>query len=339
MTDHADDPLFDALRAANPVPTPPLPSADADQLLQEILMSDPTSPSQRDFGPAPTKDELTPRRNRTRRFALTGAAAATAAVVGFGAVALAPGSSTPAQAAMVSAAEDTEAVRSGTAIVTVDTSVDERLDDLVLVTAFDGSDLSATLETGSLGVDFGGDPEVRLVDGVIYLSIVDGQWFSVEDPRITDLVAASGLPVDIRNDLSRAIVELVESASDVEELESGHFTATVSVDEIRRIAENYPTLGLYSDSVLNDNVLNDSVLNEKELDADVGEHRVAIDLVLDDAGLIDVVTIGTSAVDPDTDEAIDGSIRIDLNDLGTPQTIDAPADATPMDLAALLGSD
>ncbi len=313
-------------------------------------MSDPTSPSEirtqtfgapesRGFGPAPTKDELTPRRHRTRRFALTGAAAATAAVVGFGAVALAPGSSTPAQAAMVSAAEDTEAVRTGTAIVTVDTSVDERLDELVLVTVFDGSDLSATLETGSLGFDFGGDPEVRLVDGVIYLSIADGEWFSVEDPRITDLVATSGLPVDIRNDLSRGIVELVKTASDVEELEPGHFTATVSVDEIRRIAENYPTLGLYSDRVLNDSAINEKVLDDSDLPADIGEHRVAIDLVLDEAGLIDVVTIGTSAIDPDTAETVDGSIRIDLNDLGTPQTIEAPADATPMDLAAMLGSD
>ncbi len=339
----SNDPL-DQLRAANPVPAP-LPSSAlptsgqrADALFKEITMTDPTianpAVTNREFGPAPTKDQIAPRRGKAprsktgRRFALTGVAAATAAAVGFSVVALAPGSTTEAEAAMISAAQGTEAARAGTAIITVNADADGEQHEIVLTTAFDGSDLSATLDAADMGLELGGSPEVRIVDGSIFLSLGDGNWYSVDDPKIADLLSASGLPVNIRNDLSSGIVELVKTADNVEEVEPGHFRATVTVDDARRLAKDFPSLGLYTDQV--------TQFGADDLPAEVANQPLNIDLVLDDAGLIDVVTIGAAAVDPDSGEPATGSIRIDLNDLGTTQTIEAPANAQPMDLGSFL---
>lgn len=359
MTDDATtEELLAQLRAADPVPQPADPTrqgaapsaAHAASLFEEITMSDPTlsdptltdpttnatsADDLRDFGPAPQRDELAPKRTG-RRLAWTGVAAATAAVVGFGAVSLGPGSTSEVQAAMISAAENTEAARAGTAIITVSSDLGDRapmganLDELVLTTAFDGSDLMASLDTADLGMPIGGSPEVRIVDGVIYLSLGDSTWYSVEDARIVDLLTTAGLPVDIRNDLSQGIVELVKSAENVEEIEPGHFRATVTVEEARRLAEDFPSLGLYTDRALTET---------DELPAEIAEQPLEIDLVLDSEGLIDVVTIGATLDDPDSTESLRGSIRIDMNDLGTAQAIEAPADAEPIDLGSFLGED
>ncbi len=343
-TDHPDP--LDALRAANPSPADnPVTGLPLDRarLFQEITMSpadptastspEPTAPEPaRSFGPAPTRDELEPRRRvRTgRRFALTGVAAATAVAVGFGVVALVPGSTSAAEAAVVKAAQATEASDAGTAVITVDLEgLDGRADgfspgSLVLSTAFDGSDLSARLDgdqAGSFG--FGGAPEVRVVDGVIYLDIGDGTWYSVDDPNLATLLSTVGLPVDIRSDLSSGIVELVTSADDVQDLGSGRYRATVTVEEARRLADAYPSLGLYTDRML---------------PAEVAQQPLQIELVLDGSGLIDVVTIGTALTDPD-DPSITatGSITIDFNDLGVDQDIVAPLGAEPLDLGSMLG--
>lgn len=349
-----DDELLGRLRSVNPIPEPADPTTrsttpsvtHAATLFEEITMSDPSlsdpslsdpnqsDPTVRDFGPAPQRDELAPKRTR-KRMAWSGVAAATAAVVGFGVVSLGPGSTTEVQAAMVSAAESTEAARSGTAIITVSSDLGDRapmgvdLDELVLTTSFDGSDLQASLDAADLGLPIGGSPEVRIVDGIIYLSLGDGSWYSVEDARIVDLLTTAGLPVDIRNDLSQGIVELVKSAENVEELEPGHFRATVTVEEARRLAEDFPSLGLYTDRA----TANDDTPDE------IADQPLDIDLVLDAEGLIDVVTIGASLTDPDSAETVDGSIQIDLNDLGTTQVIEAPTNAEPIDIASFLSND
>ncbi len=345
MIDKNDlEPVLAALRDANPIPHVPLASGiQAETLFQEITMSAPSSadlpsarlPSEtlssetaatRDFGPAPSKDEFAPRGSaKKRRFALTGVAAATAAAVGFGAVAIAPGSMPEAQAAMIAAAENTEAARAGTAIVTVTTDDGSGQQAFVLTTAFDGSDLRATISGDEMMSGFGDTPEVRVVDGTIYVSL-GTDWFAIDDPKIADLLATSGLPVDVRNSVSNGIVELVKSASNVEEIAVGHFRATVTVEEAQRLAADLPSLALFTDA-----------FGGEELPADVANQPLDIDLILDAAGMIDVVTIDTDAIDPTTGQAMNGSISIDLNDLGTAQTIEAPADAQPMDMGSLLG--
>ncbi len=334
MTDSPDaDPVLEALANANPIPDPndlPASAVRADALFEEITMtSHPTDPSTiRDFGPAPSKDEFAPRRARKRGFAITGVAAATAAAVGIGVVALGPGSVPEAHAAMISAAEDTEAARAGTAIITVIADDGSGEQQLLLTTAFDGSDLTATISGDDLPSPLGATPEVRVVDGTIYLSLGDG-WFAIDDPAIADLLTTTGLPVDVRDSLSNGIVELVKSASNVEQLDSTHFRATVTLEEARALAADLPSLALFTDRAL----------GAGDLPADVAEQPFDIDLVLDADGLIDVVTIGTNAVDPESGETVNGSVSIDLNDLGSAQTIEAPADAQPLDITSLLGGD
>ncbi|MEZ5377340.1 MAG: hypothetical protein R2733_12615 [Acidimicrobiales bacterium] len=326
MTD-ANDPILAALRDANPVPDPRrLAGESTDALFQEITMTTSTDAANaRDFGPAPTKDEIAPRRARRKRgVALTGAAAATAAAVGFGVVAFGPGSVPEAHAAMISAAENTDAARSGTAVITVTTDA-EGGHEFVLTTAFDGSDLSASVSGDDLASEIGGTPELRVVGGTIYVSDGD-QWYSIDDPRIADFLSAAGMPVDVRNTLSDGIVELVKSASNVEQLDARHYRATVTVGEAQRLAADFPSLGVFTDRI-----------GSEQLPADVADQPLDIDLVLDDNGLIDVVTIDADAVDPSTGEAMSGSISIDLNDLGITQTIEAPADAQPMDMGRMLG--
>ncbi len=356
MSDRPDSPdPLDVLRAANPSPAN-LPLAeftlDRSRLLQEITMSDPTQsdPTQSDptqsesltssdaglrsFGPAPSKDELMPRRTARsgRRFAITGVAAASAVAVGFGVVALGPGSTTSAEAAVVKAAQATEASDSGTATITIgvdglDASLDGAPDgSFVLSTAFDGTDLSARLDGDQAGnFGFGGAPEVRVVDGVIYLNIGDGSWYSVDDPNIATMLSTVGLPIDIRSDLSSGIVELVTSADNVEDLGDSRYRATVTVEEARRLADSYPSLGLYTDRML---------------PAEIAQQPLEIELVLDGNGLIDVVTIGATLTDPDDPSAsAGGSITIDFNDLGIDQDIVAPEGAETLDLGSLLNGD
>lgn len=325
------DPI-EALRAANPVPVDSAagststhdPRSAPDALFQEIIMTDPSI--DRPFGPAPTRESLTTRhRGVGRRVAIAGVAAATAAAIGVGAMALVPGNTTAAEAAMIGAAQQTEASDSGTAIVTIVADHSGEAMSFALTSRFDGDDLEVSLDadgSDALGIPI--KPELRIVDGVIYVNVGAERWLSVDDPNIAALLSTFGMPVDIRNDLSSGIVDLVKEADDAEALGDDRFRATVTVGEARTLAGTYPSLGLYTD---------------RAIPGAIDDEELVIDVTVDDAGLIDVITIGADATDPGTNERITGSITIDFEDMGVAQAIEAPADAEALDLGTFMSGD
>lgn len=324
------DPI-DHLRAANPVS----PSSDAAQspaaraLFQEITMSDPNSttatapqPAPSPFSPPPSAEEMAASkapRKLPRRGALTVAAAAAAAVIGVGAVSLIPGASTPAAAAMLDAAQQTQAADSGTITVTLDVADADESGQLSLITDYDGDDLSARLD-GSTEFGFGGEaPQLRVVDDVIYINDGD-QWFSVSDDRVMSLLTTFGLPTDVRQTMSAGVVELIELADDAVENADGSFSATVTAEDVQTVAEGFPSFALFTDEALPD---------------DVAGQEFALDVVLDDNGLIDTVTLGADDIDEGDGTPVEAGVTVDFDDLDAGSSIEAPADAEAIDFSGV----
>ncbi len=329
VTEQAMNDPIDDLRAANPVS----PSADAAQspaaraLFQEITMSNPNSstatasqPAPSPFSPPPSAQEMAASkapRKLPRRGALTAAAAAAAAVIGVGAVSLIPGATTPAAAAMLDAAQQTQAADSGTITVTLDVAGSDDDGRFSLITDYDGDDLAARLD-GSAEFGIGGvAPQLRVVDDVIYVNDGD-QWFSVSDERVMSLLTTFGLPTDVRQTMSAGVVELIELADDAVENADGSFSATVTVDEVRLIAEGFPSFALFADEALPD---------------DVAAQELSLDVVLDDSGLIDTVTLGADDLDEGDGTPVEAGVTVDFDDLDAGSSIDAPADAEAIDFS------
>lgn len=333
--DDMTDPI-DRLRAANPVsPTPDAAQSPAARaLFQEITMSDPTATidssastpepqrASSPFSPPPTAEQMAAAkapRKLPRRGALTAAAAAAAAVIGVGAVSLIPGSTTPAAAAMLDAAQQTQAADSGTITVTLDVDADDDSGQFSLITDYDGDDLAARL-AGSNEFGLGGEaPQLRVVDDVIYVND-GGQWFSVSDDRVMSLLTTFGLPTDVRQTMSAGVVELIELADDAEENADGSFTATVTVEEVRLVAEGFPSFALFADEALPE---------------DVADQELQLDVVLDGNGLIDTVTLGADDLDEGDGTPVRADVTVDFDDLDAGAAIEAPADAEALDFSGV----
>lgn len=334
-TNDMTDPI-DRLRAANPVsPNPDAAHAPAARaLFQEITMTDPTAtidpsgptndstaaPSP--FSPPPTAEQMAASkapRKLPRRGAMTAAAAAAAAVIGVGAVSLIPGSLTPAAAAMLDAAQQTQAADSGTITVTLDVDGIDEAGQVSLITDYAGDDLSARLD-GPDAFGLGGDaPQIRIVDDVIYLND-GGQWFSVADERVMSLLTTFGLPTDVRQTMSAGVVELIELADDAEENADGSFTATVTAEEVRLVAEGFPSFALFADEALPE---------------EVADQELQLDVVLDDNGLIDTVTLGADDLDEGDGSPVRADVTVDFDDLDAGAAIEAPADAEVIDFSGV----
>lgn len=322
MTD-ADD----RLRFANPIPPSAVSSpsversARADALFQEITMTDPNaSAAPSPFSPPPSRESIAkanaPRRAPRKILAGTAAAAA-AVIVGFGAVSLIPGSTTPAAAAMIDAAQQTQAADSGTITITLNVSDDVNAADsgeFTLTTNYSGDDLSARIDASNeAGLD-GETPQVRVVDNVLYIE-EGSTWYAVEDQRIMSLLGTFGLPTDVRQTMSAGVVELIELADNAVESADGSFTATVTAAEVKQVADGFPGFGL--------------IANET-LPADAAEHELELAVELDEDGLIDTVTL--SGADADDTGAFHADVTIDFDDLDAGVIIEAPADAEVIDL-------
>ncbi len=341
-----NDPL-DRLRAANPIPTSLTDAADRHssidkEVLFEEILAMPEQPTiigqpaaerpARDFGAPPTHEEVTNASGpkRSRRWIPGVAAAAAVGVIGLGAVSLIPQTTTPAGAAMIQAAEQTESMESG--IVTVGFSVAEgdgmegsADSGIVLTSQFDGDDFSARL------VESSGDAsseqlvglEVRLVDGTLFGS--DGErWFEVSDPIIETLLTTNGLPVDVRDSMAAAVVDLAKVAEGVEEVEPGHFTGIITGEETASVVSKYPSLNFFATELTG---------------VDVEGEEIEFDLVLDETGAIDTVTLRDQDVeDPTSSEPTLNAIEIvvDFDDLGEPQAIEAPDGAIELDVGEFL---
>ncbi len=316
-----NDPI-DRLRAANPVPETDPSTLNHDRIFASVTGAD-AAPATNDralFSAPPTQESVragSSRQPRRGRVVAGVAAAFVVGAMGFGAVSLIP-SSTPAAAAMVQAAAATEAADTGTVTLGIELEDSSDTYGATLFSRFDGQDFSATLVEAS-GDDLGVLPvefEVRVIDGEIYVSDGD-MWVVVDDPNVMTALEATGFPLDIGT-ASAAVVDLVEAAESVEEVEPGHFRGTVTVGEIKAIAADHPSLEFFVPELF---------------DTELDDEMLEIDLITDQSGAVDLLTLNASPTAPDgSDEQVDATLVIDFEDLGTEQVIERPADAQPLDL-------
>ncbi len=277
------------------------------------------------FTAPPSREAMTrtnTRRRPSRKTKVGTAAAAAAAVIGFGTFSLIPGAVSPAAASMLSAAEQTQAADSGTVTVTLNVSEGSDAETVSLITNYSNDDLAARLEAGDF--DLGPNtPEIRIVDDVIYVSDGDA-WYSANDPRLVSLFGTLGLPTDVRQTMSAGVVELLERADDAVEVSDGVFEATVTVAEVQEVAEGFPGFGVVAGDAFGD----------EDLPADVAEEVLSLDVVLDADGLIDTVTLGADDFDDSAagSPSVDAAVTIDFDDLDAGVTIVAPENAEEVDL-------
>ncbi|MGF1598563.1 MAG: hypothetical protein ACFCVK_16825 [Acidimicrobiales bacterium] len=321
MNGHQLDPI-ELLGRANPVPlehTEPGTSPGANRRFQEIIMHQPVSGADRDAAPI-TLDALRAserRRGRERRWAVrTVTAAAAALVVAAGAALVWPTSTPPAAAAMVQAAEQTGMANSGTVLISGHLGmdgVDERVD---LIGRYDGDDVSLALTSGPAGIADGAY-EARVVDGVLYTR-ADDDWYRIDDPKIDSVLTMVGSPLDVKTQVSEALIEIATTAENAREVAPGHFTATTTVGRLRTLIPTVPMAGV------------DAAVGE-ELPPKVAAQRVAVDLVLDADGNIDVVTFTADDLTDEAGATISADLVVDFESLGGGEAIEAPASAEPLE--------
>lgn len=340
-----DDPVLRRLADADPSAERPLPGAASPEARRAFAAAiDPTHPDRTDLH-MHTEPSLAPSspdaetggaarpfgsppatvgtRSPRRWGALAGVAAAGAVVTG-GVLALAPGGSTPALAAVQTAADTTASITEGVMRTTVDlagTDGSEQGDlSAEVITRFDQGDLAVTVDVleSSHDVDDlvdGPDAEAVLVDGVAYArAALEGDgWYAVEaPPLVTSAVEDLANPRSIL----AVVDELVEATED----------GTVELDG--------ETLTRYVATV---------DLSEQTLQA-AGALGLAGGLDVSPTGTVDVVLLvegdvlrvmtltGTAGESSQPDAVVDFEITVAFDELGVDQAIAAPADATVLDL-------
>lgn len=314
--DHDAPDVMATLRRADPEPVDPLASTTpaAQALFQEITtMTDTTieRPGSLDNQKSARSSsaDVTPlgasRPSGRNRFLV--AAAAAVAIAG-GAVIALPGGGESAQAAVLSGAEATEAVDSGRIQVSMEVRGGEDVYDLDI--RFDGDAVDAT-------GDFDGFvASAREVDGVSYFTDDAGRWRSSGDAAGSDGFddPAFGIPGARADDVTDGLTELAGATSEIERIDDSTFEGSTTLAELRSLEQVPSGISLLA--------VDESI---------AGDLAVDIRFVLDGDGRI--ARVDASFVDPSNDAGSSAttSISTTYSEFGTPQTIEAPADATPAD--------
>lgn len=309
------------LRDANPVPLDPAARAHpaAQALFEEITMgttiTDRTTPEDAAVERG-VDDARTMSTGRQRRSRWTFAAAAAAiAVVATGVVAIWPRDGQTAQAAVLAAAESTEAAESGRIIGSIEIGDEERID---LDTRFDGEDVTTRFEvTGATApVSEALVTEFRTVDGELFFASgqADGglQWIVGGEDIFTDLDPILSVPGGTSIADADGLVDVISAAEGFEALGDGAYAATVTLDAIRSLESIPFGLALLA---ADDAVPGDLVL---DLRTTIG-----------DDGRLSRLSVEFDDPDAPAEAPFRSRIESSFIELDTPQSIEAPANAQP----------
>lgn len=320
-----DDPVLRRLADADPAQTSPLPGAASPEARQAFATATSgtattSTPGATGFGPPPVGVDA---RRPHRWGALAGVAAAGAVVAG-GVLALAPGGSTPALAAVQSAADTTASVDEGVMRTTVDLAGTDGAEQGSLsaevLTRFDQGDLAVTVDLLESSHDAdelidGPEAEAVLVDGVAYArtTLDDEGWFGVEAPPfVTSAVE------DLAN--PRSILAVVDDLLDATEdgtVEVGGETLTRYVATVDLTEQTLRAAGAFGLAG----------------GLDVTPTGTVDVVLLVDGDVLRVMTLsGTAGETSLPDAEVDFEITVAFDDLGVDQDIVAPADVTVVEL-------
>jgi len=349
MTEPYDE-LLGRLRSADPVDPAALPAANdpsAQRLVEMIMHNEPNTSNDQgepavfeaapanDFGPpslAPTHT-----RRRPRRLGLMVGTAAAAIMLLVGALVFLPQSSSPALAAVKSAAQATAVTDSGRVSVVfsaeghadAETGADEADGESESVSgmvegSFDDANIAFSLDFAALsdGFEDAAPPvsETRLVDGVLYvLDDETGVWRSIEAPAIL----GSSL-VDIVD--PRQVLTTVQELIETEEIGPATIEdpAGTSVETIQYRS----VVDLGDESLGQSGWL--AGMDLADIDA---EGQVTVDLYVEEGGLLRQLDLSGDLQEPDGGSGTATfEIVTSFYDLGGDVTIEAPTDAEPFDL-------
>ncbi|MDH4075500.1 MAG: hypothetical protein OEW29_06135 [Acidimicrobiia bacterium] len=333
------DALLDALRAADPVDPAALPapeSAQARQVLAAAMSVDPVAdttvdPARADItelaptgtdgaGPEAIRFVAPPVVNRRRprgvpspRGRLLAASAAALAVIAAGAVALWPGGTSPALAAVA----DTASVSSGrvTTTLSVKSSGSEaESGSATLEAVFDGSNVAVTVSDVSSSSDPGAAErasqlEGRIVDDAVYFN-ADGTWRSAPGGSLASTTAKKFLD-------PRAVLDTVKDLTDITDLgpaiidgvETTHYRGVVDLGG-ESVAGWLATMDPSAEGVK-------------------AEGEATVDLYVDVDGLLRHLDVTGNAQDPASTDAATFTLTTVFSDLGADLDVEAPANAVP----------
>ncbi len=343
MRNRADQPPpFDPLAivaGANPVPADEVTrTAEGDAikaaLFKEITMSGTTTirpiedRAQRgSSGPLrSTSPSRSRERSRTpkRRWLVPATAAAGIAVAVAAAVAVSTVRSTDPAAALSAAAEQTAAARSGHVEIVAAQIGGAEAVNVTISTDYYDTNFDTTVSDGD--PTSGTPDEVSrsrfvVVDGVMYIapaanaSLGDPGWSS------TEASAGQGLPLGVVSDpvgATGGLVRLMRAADNVREVSADHYTATVTVGELRSLGTLPGGLEiLTTDPPIGAPIpVDEEVMLEAEVDG-AGYLRTLV-------ARVDDSLVGTETV------PVDATVTTTYSALGRGAPIAAPTSATPL---------
>ncbi len=326
------DALLDDLRAADPVDPASLPAADSALARQTLAAAyaagsaDPAeagvdlAPTGTDGGPGAVRFVPPPVVNRRRpravpspRGRLLAASAAAVAVVAAGAVALWPGGTSPALAAVT----DTASVSSGrvTTTLSVTSSGSEaESGSATLEAVFEGADLAVTVSDVLFSGDHGeadraSELEGRIVDDTVYLN--DGDtWYSAPGGSLASATAKKFLD-------PRAVLDTVKDLTDITDLGPATIDG-VETTHYRGVVD------LGGESVANWLATMDPSAEKVQ-----AEGEATVDLYVGGDGLLRHLDVTGNAQDPDSTDGATFTLTTVFSDLGANLEVEAPSDAVP----------
>jgi len=342
------DALLDALRAADPVDPATLPAGDSAQARQvlaaaftadaldtaaepaaaEVVELAPTGtdggPEAVRFVPPPVVNRRRPRAVPSPRGRLLAASAAAVAVIVAGTVALLPGGTSPALAAVA----DTASVSSGR--VTTTLSVESNgsqaeSGSATLEAVFEGSDVAVTVSDVTSSSDPGvadraSQLEGRIVDDSVYIR--DGEtWRSAPGGSLASTTAKKFLD-------PRAVLDTVKDLTDITDLgpatidgvETTHYRGVVDLGG-ESVASWLASMDPSAEKVK-------------------AEGEATVDLYVGADGLLRHLDVKGNAQDPDSTDGATFTLTTVFSDLGADLDVEAPADAVPFgDDTTVFGQD
>lgn len=344
------DALLDALRAADPVDPGALPATDspqARQVLAAAMTADAPAeaaadapaeaeiaelaPTGTDGAPAVVRFVAPPVVNRRRsravpspRGRLLAASAAAMAVIAAGAVALWPGGTSPALAAVA----DTASVSSGRVTTTLSVAgsgTDTESGSATLEAVFDGSNVAVTVSDVSSSSDPGmadraDQLEGRIVDDSVYVK--DGDtWHSAPGGSLASTTAKKFLD-------PRAVLDTVKDLTDITDLGPATIDG-VETTHYRGVVD------LGGESVANWLATMDPSAEKVK-----AEGQATVDLYVGSDGLLRHLDVTGNAQDPDSTDGATFTLTTVFSDLGANLDVEAPANAVPFgDDTTVFGQD
>lgn len=325
------DALLDALRAADPVDTAALPAPDSPEARQVLAAAtadavreapvielaptgtDGGGPEAVRFVAPPVVNRRRPRAVPSPRGRLLAASAAAMAVIAAGAVALWPGGTSPALAAV----SDTASVSSGrvTTTLSVESSgSDAESGSATLEAVFEGSNVAVTvsdvsLSDGPQAAEQASQMEGRIVDDAVYVR--DGDtWRTAPGGSLASATAKKFLD-------PRAVLDTVKDLTDITDL------GPATVDGVET-THYRGVVDLGGESVANWLASMDPSAEKVQ-----AEGEATVDLYVGSDGLLRHLDVTGNAQDPDSADGATFTLTTVFSDLGADLDVQAPADAVP----------